>query len=70
MITSDFENTISSSKLYRSNQIEATHFYFVIENFHVFDFSTLIFSQKTSTFVRVLKIAFMVHFKKNFSCVL
>lgn len=43
---SSFENIVAVSELYGLNQIEGTYFSFVIDNFNVSGFSTLIFSQK------------------------
>ena len=70
MRASSFENIIAASKLYGSNQMEGTHFSFVIETVYVSDFSTLIFSQKTSSFVKALHVGFHGKFKITFSYVM
>ena len=66
MRASSFKNIIAASKLYGSNQIEGTHFSFVIENLYVSEFLTLIFSQKVSSFVKALHVGFHGKFQDKF----
>ena len=67
MRTSCFVNILATFELYASNQIEGTHFSFVIHNFNnVSGFSTLIFSQKTSPIVKALNIDFHGKFQDRF----
>ena len=66
MRASSFKNIIAASKLYGSNQIEGTHFSFVIENLYVSEFLTLIFSQKASSFVKALHVGFHGKFQDKF----